>query len=439
MIYFDISDIVVFSQCSNVVSGIQRVVFNLAKELRSENNVKFIYRNLGNGKWYSLEGVSFPEDGDIRDFNLLNENWKLSRIKWSFTKRRILEKRGFHKIKHLVRFFKSVFVRPILKSDRVIVKGMCIENFDVENIREEDYLVIPSIPQNALEYRSFIEGLPKKIKVCYFFHDIIPVVTPEYVWGEENKNFIKYIDLMHSTASLLLTSANYNVEDYKRYIYNRFGLYPQYEIKAIGLPVDFSVNIDDSNFYNISPIGRRLKNYHFCLSVGSIGPRKNHFELLQAWKKFYDSDKYNNQILVVAGTPWPSCPDIVSLLRSNFCGGSVIFIESPSDVELAYLYKYCKFTICISLYEGWGLPVSESLAVGKPVIVLDQTTLKEAGYGVASLVKSRDLEELRNRIDVMFNDDNFYTKEIEKVNNAKKLLPSWCDFANNFKSSLKNN
>ena len=43
----------------------------------------------------------------------------------------------------------------------------------------------------------------------------------------------------------------------------------------------------------------------------------------------------------------------------------VTILSGIEDVELQALYRDCLFTIYPSLYEGWGLPVTESLCYGK--------------------------------------------------------------------------
>jgi glycosyltransferase involved in cell wall biosynthesis len=58
-------------------------------------------------------------------------------------------------------------------------------------------------------------------------------------------------------------------------------------------------------------------------------------------------------------------------------------VPDPTDSELAALYRGCRFTLFPSLYEGWGLPVTESLAFGKPPIISNSTSLPEAGGSLA--------------------------------------------------------
>jgi hypothetical protein len=51
-----------------------------------------------------------------------------------------------------------------------------------------------------------------------------------------------------------------------------------------------------------------------------------------------------------------------------FLGGRIRLVHGISDPELLALYRGCLFSIFPSFTEGWGLPVGESLALGKPCL-----------------------------------------------------------------------
>lgn len=53
--------------------------------------------------------------------------------------------------------------------------------------------------------------------------------------------------------------------------------------------------------------------------------------------------------------------------------GQVFQMGDASDGEVAWLYQHCQFTVFPSSYEGWGLPVGESLWFGKPVICFENS------------------------------------------------------------------
>jgi glycosyltransferase involved in cell wall biosynthesis len=48
-----------------------------------------------------------------------------------------------------------------------------------------------------------------------------------------------------------------------------------------------------------------------------------------------------------------------------------------SDAQLDWLYTHCMFTVYPSVYEGWGLPVAESLAYGKLCISSNTSSMPE--------------------------------------------------------------
>lgn len=95
--------------------------------------------------------------------------------------------------------------------------------------------------------------------------------------------------------------------------------------------------------------------------------------------------------MVVAGARgWLSEETMSRLLRTPVFAGVVHHVADASDREIAWLYENCAFTVYPSLYEGWGLPVSESHDFGKVCVTSDRSSLPEAGEGVALLLDPHD-------------------------------------------------
>ena len=66
---------------------------------------------------------------------------------------------------------------------------------------------------------------------------------------------------------------------------------------------------------------------------------------------------------------------------------------APSDAELASLYRDCLFTLYPSFYEGWGLPVTESLCFGKTVAASNRGSIPEAGGEFCAYFDPDDLND----------------------------------------------
>jgi len=70
-------------------------------------------------------------------------------------------------------------------------------------------------------------------------------------------------------------------------------------------------------------------------------------------------------LICVGRMGWKATAFVSGLVETNYLDGRVHLLREISDTDLWTLYSRCLFTVCPTLYEGWGLPVGESLAMGK--------------------------------------------------------------------------
>lgn len=84
--------------------------------------------------------------------------------------------------------------------------------------------------------------------------------------------------------------------------------------------------------------------------------------------------------LVFAGRVGWLVSDLMQQLENTqWLDGKIRFIQNPTDAELQRLYADCSFSVFPSFCEGWGLPVTESLAMGRPCVASNTTSIPEAG------------------------------------------------------------
>jgi glycosyltransferase involved in cell wall biosynthesis len=139
-----------------------------------------------------------------------------------------------------------------------------------------------------------------------------------------------------------------------------------------------------------NPFGRP-----FVLFVSTIEVRKNHALLFRVWRRLL-ADMPAEQVpyLVFAGkTGWLTKDLLVQLGNADWLNGHIRHVESPSELELANLYAACEFTVFPSLYEGWGLPVTESLSFGKTVAASNTSAIPEAGGAFCSYFDPEDVSD----------------------------------------------
>ncbi len=140
----------------------------------------------------------------------------------------------------------------------------------------------------------------------------------------------------------------------------------------------------------------------YALIVSTIEARKNHALLFRVWHRMLDRlPPERVPTLVFAGrVGWLVADLMQQIANTDYLGGKLMIIEGPSDGELAALYDGCLFTMLPSFFEGWGLPVTESLGFGKPCLIANRTSLPEAG---GDLVRSFDPDNLNDAYEVIRN------------------------------------
>jgi hypothetical protein len=100
-------------------------------------------------------------------------------------------------------------------------------------------------------------------------------------------------------------------------------------------------------------------------------------------------------------------------------------------VALTYLYQHCQFTAYTTFAEGFGLPVGESLAHGKPCITSSVTSLPEVGKSFARYVDPFDLDQGYEVFRQTLSDPAAFDRWAEDIRLNYKPK-TWAEFSNEF-------
>ncbi len=158
----------------------------------------------------------------------------------------------------------------------------------------------------------------------------------------------------------------------------------------------------------------------YFLALGALDPRKNLAGVLAAFAR----RTVSNVQLYVVGLEPAAMPQARQMVRSLGMEGVVKLSSMVADGDLVDCYRRALGLIYLSLYEGFGLPVLEAMALGCPVIASNRTAIPEVAGDAAILVDPHDDVAAALAIDRLASDAEFRMDCIE--NGGKRAAAfSW--------------
>jgi glycosyltransferase involved in cell wall biosynthesis len=163
----------------------------------------------------------------------------------------------------------------------------------------------------------------------------------------------------------------------------------------------------------------------YILCVGTIENRKNHMLLYQTYKLAEERGIELPQLIIAGGRGWLS--DDVQYLISHdpAVAKKIVLFYSPSDPVLSWLYQNSLFTVYPSLYEGWGLPVAESLAYGKVCVSSGISSMPEIAGDMLTYFSPNSTDECLGALMAML-DDKTRVKAEQRIKHDYRMT-SWKD------------
>jgi glycosyltransferase involved in cell wall biosynthesis len=141
----------------------------------------------------------------------------------------------------------------------------------------------------------------------------------------------------------------------------------------------------------------------FLLYPANFWPHKNHLRLLEALRMNRQAHPDSHLKLVCTGAPNALMRTLETAAAELLPPGVVVFAGYVRDEELSALFDACAGVVFPSLYEGFGMPVLEAMARGKPVLCSNVTSLPEVSADAAIYFDPRDPRQIASAIDALGN------------------------------------
>ena len=171
----------------------------------------------------------------------------------------------------------------------------------------------------------------------------------------------------------------------------------------------------------LARLGLRREGY--LLATGTIEPRKNHLRLVEAFERLVAAG--HDLRLVISGELGWYAEGLLRRIAASPVAERIVRTGYLPPGDLDSLIAASAAVCYVSLYEGYGLPVIEAMAVGAPVITSSVSSLPEVAGDAAVLVDPHDsaaiaagIEEALGRRD-----------ELIAAGRARAAQRSWADVA----------
>jgi glycosyltransferase involved in cell wall biosynthesis len=291
-------------------------------------------------------------------------------------------------------------------------------------LNDANYMIYAELPRldGKQTMRAAIKHARRNgIKVISVFHDAVAVILNRVYNQRTSANFTTYMqDLSNSNAIIHVSDSS--MSDYHK-------LLGKTRTNQRSVVLKSPHNIDPDKYFK--PKENNTNDINI-LSIISFEERKNHLSLMEAFnqaKKSLSDRGYNLNLRIISAYKGNDVYyNKVVALASKL---GVELSIGVTDQELMAAYETCDFTVYPSLYEGFGLPIVESLKMSRPVACSNTSSMKEvAELGGCHLFDPNDVNHMASAIIEMASNEELRNKLTMQI---KDITPySWESYAKDF-------
>ncbi len=228
------------------------------------------------------------------------------------------------------------------------------------------------------------------LKVVLFCYDMIPVLFPHLCVGEVSGLFARYFVDVAWCADEVLCISRSSQKDLLEFLRETGAPVPRTTVVKLGSNLPARTKVERA---------KPLVEGKYLLFVSTIERRKNHEVIYRAISHLVNEGRTDlPQIVFVGMLGWGVSDFVNDLKLDPRVRGRFTLLNHVSDAELAGLYAGAEFTLYPSLYEGWGLPLAESLAHGKFSLAANTSSLPEVGGPLVEYLDPWDSRKWAARI-----------------------------------------
>jgi len=282
-----------------------------------------------------------------------------------------------------------------------------------------------NLGHSGLEREACAAWLKRKgLRPIFMVHDLIPLTHPEYCRPLEKTRHGLRMRTVLKTATGILTNSCGTLTNLSQFALQEGLILPRAVVAPLAgatLP---------------APSAERPVREPYFVMLSTIEPRKNHWMILQVWRRLVEQMGERAPRLVVIGQRGWECENVVDLLeRSEPLRGVVLERPRCTDQELATYLHHAQALLFPSLAEGYGMPLAEALTAKVPVIASDLAVFREIAADAPDYLDPLNGASWAERIE-SFSGTASPARQSALARLEQFTAPSWANHFNRFEALL---
>jgi glycosyltransferase involved in cell wall biosynthesis len=282
----------------------------------------------------------------------------------------------------------------------------------------DDKLLILSGDWSDEIFATAVTEMKNKIgfQLVQIVYDLLPAVQPAFFVPGMPEQVATYMSSIFKISDGILAISEATKKDVLSF--QAKNKLPKCEVKVFRLGEDF---------VGEEPLKPRLsiEPGNFLLCVGTVEARKNHMVLYFMVREAIRRGDNLPPIVIAGKHGWLADNFIYLVNNDQVISKKIIFLPDGTDRELAWLFQNCLLTLYPSFYEGWGLPIAESLFYGKLCLSSNASSMPEIAGDLIDYYSPNSPDEILDSIVKYLKDPQLLKKKEADI--KQKYVPTGWD------------